>query len=233
VLGVAGVEGNGQSELMFALTGLMNIQSGSVQIDGEDVTGLWPDRLREKSIGIVPEDRYRQGLCLRVPLSNNLVAGYHGKRPYCAHGLMNYRAICEKRMELVAEYDIRLSDREDPLVGSLSGGNAQKVIIAREFSRKPKVLLISQPTRGVDIGAIEFIHNQVLRLRDQGTAVLVISSDLSEVASLSDRLLVMYQGEIVGEFDSADVDFKELGLYMSGASRMDAPNGAKEVNAVG
>ncbi len=221
VLGIAGVEGNGQSELMFALTGLMDIKSGSVALDGEDITGLWPDQLREKKIGIVPEDRYRQGLCLKVPVSRNLVAGYHNQPPYCRKGLMNYRAIRNEAGHLVSEYDIRLSDSADPPVGSLSGGNAQKVIIAREFSRSPKALLISQPTRGVDVGAIEFIHQQVLKLRDQGTAVLLISSELTEVASLSDRLLVMYHGEIVGEFKADSVDFKELGLYMSGAKRMD------------
>ena len=229
VLGIAGVEGNGQSELMFALTGLMDLKSGSVRLDGEDITGLWPDKLREKSIGIVPEDRYRQGLCQKVAVSRNLVAGYHSLQPYCSHGLMNYRAVRAEAGRLVSEYDIRLSDSVDPPVGSLSGGNAQKVIIAREFSRNPKVLLISQPTRGVDIGAIEFIHQQVLKLRDQGTAVLLISSELSEVASLSDRLLVIYHGEIVGEFKSDSVDFKELGLYMSGAKRMDRAEEQSEV----
>ena len=116
-------------------------------------------------------------------------------------------------------YDIRLGSK-DPAVGSLSGGNAQKVIIAREFSRKPRVLLVSQPTRGVDIGAIEFIHNQVLKMRDEGTAVMVISSELSEVVGLSDRVLVMYHGEIVGSFRSSEVSFNELGLYMSGVKRM-------------
>lgn len=219
VVGIAGVEGNGQTELMQALTGTLDIAEGSVEIGGVDVTGLWPDELRQYSLGIVPEDRYRQGLCLDIPVSGNLIAGHHGQKPYCAHGVMQKKRILENRDKLVDAYDIRLGSR-DPAVGSLSGGNAQKVIIAREFSRKPKVLLVSQPTRGVDIGAIEFIHNQVLKMRDEGTAVFVISSELSEVVGLSDRVLVMYHGEIVGAFRSDAVSFNELGLYMSGVKRM-------------
>lgn len=218
-MGIAGVEGNGQTELMQALTGTLDISQGSVEIGGTDVTGLWPDELRRYSLGIVPEDRYRQGLCLGIPVSGNLIAGYHGQKPYCDHGIMRKKKIQENRDALVDAYDIRLGSK-DPAVGSLSGGNAQKVIIAREFSRKPKVLLVSQPTRGVDIGAIEFIHNQVLKMRDEGSAVFVISSELSEVVGLSDRVLVMYHGEIVGAFRSDEVSFNELGLYMSGVKRM-------------
>ena len=219
VVGIAGVEGNGQTELMLALTGLMDIQSGSVCMNGTPITGLWPDALRKHGIGVVPEDRYRQGLCLGVPVSANLIAGYHGLAPYCRRGIMNRKKMLQNRDQLVGEYDVRLGSA-DPPVGSLSGGNAQKVIIAREFSRKPKVLLVSQPTRGVDIGAIEFIHNQILRMRDAGAAVFIISSELSEVVGLSDRVLVMYHGEIVGSFRAEDVHPKELGLYMSGARRM-------------
>ena len=220
VIGIAGVEGNGQTELMQAITGLLDVKSGKVEIDGKDVTGLWPDELREYCVGIVPEDRYRQGLCLKLPVSANLIAGYHGKKPYCEKGIMNKRVMRDNKNKLVAEYDIRLST-SDPAVGSLSGGNAQKVIIAREFSRKPKVLLVSQPTRGVDIGAIEFIHNEILRMRDEGCAVLVISSELSEVTGLSDKTLVMYHGEITGCFNSSEVSYNELGLYMSGVKRME------------
>lgn len=219
VIGIAGVEGNGQTELMQALTGLLDVKSGTVEIDGQDITGLWPDDLRDYSVGIVPEDRYRQGLCLSLPVSSNLIAGYHGKEPYCKKGIMNKKAIRDNKNKLVDNYDIRLST-SDPAVGSLSGGNAQKVIIAREFSRKPKVLLVSQPTRGVDIGAIEFIHNEILKMRDEGCAILIISSELSEVTGLSDRTLVMYHGEITGNFKSADVSFNELGLYMSGVKKM-------------
>ena len=228
VVGIAGVEGNGQTELMLALTGLLDVCHGStVELGGVNITGLWPDELRKHDIGVVPEDRYKQGLCLDVPVSANLIAGYHGLKPYCNKGVMNRRAITENRDRLVEEYDVRLSTK-DPAVGSLSGGNAQKVIIAREFSRRPKVLLVSQPTRGVDIGAIEFIHNQILKMRDASTAVLIISSELSEVTGLSDRVLVMYHGEIVGSFRSDDVSFNELGLYMSGVKRMSSEELSEE-----
>ena len=220
VVGIAGVEGNGQTELMLALSGLLEPDKGTVKLDGEDIMGLWPDQLRKKRIGIVPEDRYQQGLCLDEKVSNNIVAGYHDQQPFCSHGIMNYQKIRENSAELVKQYDVRLGDNKDPEVGCLSGGNAQKVIIAREFGRKPKVLLVSQPTRGVDIGAIEFIHNQILKMRDEGTAILVISSDLSEVAGLADRILVMYHGEITGCLRASDVNFNELGLYMSGVKRM-------------
>ena len=228
VVGIAGVEGNGQTELMLALTGLLDVCHGStVELGGVNITGLWPDELRKHDIGVVPEDRYKQGLCLDVPVSANLIAGYHGLKPYCNKGVMNRRAITENRDRLVEENDVRLSTK-DPAVGSLSGGNAQKVIIAREFSRRPKVLLVSQPTRGVDIGAIEFIHNQILKMRDASTAVLIISSELSEVTGLSDRVLVMYHGEIVGSFRSDDVSFNELGLYMSGVKRMSSEELSEE-----
>ncbi|QTQ12986.1 ABC transporter ATP-binding protein [Treponema parvum] len=219
IIGIAGVEGNGQTELMQALTGLLDVKSGKVEINGKDVTGMWPDELREYSVGIIPEDRYRQGLCLKLPVSANLIAGYHGKRPYCKYGIMNRKIIKENKNKLVSQYDIRLSTG-DPAVGSLSGGNAQKVIIAREFSRAPKVLLVSQPTRGVDIGAIEFIHNAILKMRDEGCAVLVISSELSEITGLSDRILVMCHGEITGNFKATTVSFNELGMYMSGVKKM-------------
>lgn len=219
VVGIAGVEGNGQTELMQALTGLLDISSGSVELDGTDVTGLWPDQLRKHNIGIIPEDRYRQGMCLDMSVSGNMIAGYHGQEPYCKNGIMNKKAIKQNFKYLKEAYDVRLS-HGDPAVRSLSGGNAQKVIIAREFSRKPRLLLVSQPTRGVDIGAIEFIHNEILKMRDCGAAVLIISSDLSEVTGLSDRVLVMHHGEIVGNFKSDDISFNELGMYMSGVKRM-------------
>ncbi|MBR2806878.1 MAG: ABC transporter ATP-binding protein [Oscillospiraceae bacterium] len=219
VLGVAGVEGNGQSELMFALSGLMNVESGKVILDGKDITGLWPDELRKEGVGVIPEDRYLQGLCTGDFISNNLVAGYHWKDKFCKNGVMNYKVIKQNFEEQIEEFDIRLSDG-DTAVSSLSGGNAQKVIVARELSQNPRVLLICQPTRGVDIGAIEFIHNHILKMRDAGTAVFVISSELSEVTGLSDNLIVMNHGEITGKFKTDSISYKELGLYMSGAKKM-------------
>ena len=220
VVGIAGLEGNGQTELMYLLSGLMKNSGGSVKVKGKEVLGMWPDELRAEGIGIVPEDRYRQGVCLPLSVSFNLISGYHGDKRFCHSGLMDYAEIRKNKEKLVEEYDIRLSDSADPPVEALSGGNAQKVIIAREFSHDPSVLLMAQPTRGIDVGATEYIHDEIIRFRDKGKAILLISSELTEVKGLTDRLLVMYEGEIVGEFVSDEVSFEELGLYMSGAKRM-------------
>ncbi|MGN1027850.1 MAG: ABC transporter ATP-binding protein [Faecousia sp.] len=227
ILGIAGVDGNGQTELMFQLTGLMEAEQGSVILDGEEIFGFWPDALRSRGVGIIPEDRYRQGVCLSVPVSQNLVAGYHGREPFCKGFRMNYKEVNKYYKQLAREYDIRVSD-DDPPVGSLSGGNAQKVIVAREFSQNPKLLYASQPTRGIDVGATEFIHHRLIRSRDEGKAILLISSELSEVVGLSDRVVVMYEGEITGEFNSSDVTFEELGLYMSGAKRQNRKGGCPD-----
>lgn len=216
IVGIAGVEGNGQTELMYLLTGLAMIKSGKILVEKMDVTNMWPGQLREKGVGIVPEDRYRQGLCREERVSNNLIAGYHAKEEFCRRGVMCRKNIRQNKENLVAEYNIKMS-ADDPVVSALSGGNAQKIIIAREFSQGPKVLLASQPTRGIDIGSTEFVHNSFLKLRDEGKGILLISSDLSEVMGLADRVLVMYHGQIAGEFDADKVSFQELGLYMSGA----------------
>ena len=220
VVGIAGIEGNGQTELMYLLSGLMKPCSGSVKVNGKEVLGMWPDELRKEGIGIVPEDRYRQGLCTALSVSFNLISGYHGEKRFCHNGLMDYDEIRKNKDQLVQEYDIRLSDNPDPPVESLSGGNAQKVIIAREFSHNPAVLLMAQPTRGIDVGATEYIHNEIIRFRDKGKAIMLISSELTEVKGLTDRIIVMYEGEVVGVFNSDEVSFDELGLYMSGAKRM-------------
>lgn len=220
VLGVVGVEGNGQSELMLLFSGLMKFESGKVFLKQKDVTGLWPDTLRELGLGIVPEDRYVQGLCKEMSVRYNLVSGYHGTPQFCRMGMMrnkNIKAYMDKKVE---EYDIRLSS-ENPKVSELSGGNAQKIIVAREIGQDPVVLLSSQATRGLDIGATEFVQQVVMKLRDEGKAVLYISSEMSEVISVSDRIIVLYRGEIVGEFDAKTVSQRELGLYMSGAKRME------------
>lgn len=220
VLGVAGIEGNGQTELMYLLTGLMKPSNGSVRIKGKEVLQMHPDELRNEGLGIIPEDRYRQGLCLSMPVSSNLISGYHGQKRYCRKGLMNRKAIRKNLEKLVGEYDIRLSG-DDPEVSALSGGNGQKVIVAREFSADPDVLLMSQPTRGIDVGATEFIYRSVLKMRDEKKAILLISSELTEVKSLADRIIVFHNGEITGEFAADKVSFNELGLYMSGAKRQE------------
>ncbi|ACD51989.1 ABC transporter ATP-binding protein [Clostridium botulinum] len=215
VLGIAGVEGNGQSELVKLMTGLMCSTNGKVTLQNKDITNKWPKELRKSGIGIVPEDRYAQGLCKDMNISENCIAGCHDEKDICHNGFFDYKKINEKRDEFVKKFDIRIGDINGN-VSSLSGGNAQKIIIARELSIKPKLLIACQPTRGVDIGSIEFIHKQILNFRDEGNAVILVSSELSEVLSLSDRVVVMYKGKIVGEVDPKNVSTEAIGLLMAG-----------------
>ncbi len=215
ILGIAGVEGNGQSELVRVLSGLMESTEGTVRIYDQDITNKWPKELREACIGIVPEDRYAQGLCKNMTISDNLIAGYHNNENICKNGIMQKQEIEDTCDKLIEKYDIRIAERQGN-VSQLSGGNAQKIIVAREFDSNPRVLIVSQPTRGVDIGSIEFIHKKILDLRDQHKAILLISSELSEIMNLSDRILVMYKGKIVGEVQGKGADSAKLGLLMAG-----------------
>jgi ABC-type uncharacterized transport system ATPase subunit len=215
VLGIAGVEGNGQTELVKVLTGLMTTTSGSVTLDGKDITNQWPDSLRSEGIAIIPEDRFEDGLCSTMSVADNCIAGHHGDPTVCKHGLLNRKAILARRDALLSKYDIRVGDI-DGAVGALSGGNAQKVIIARELESSPKFLIACQPTRGVDIGATESIHEEILRFRNNGNAVLLISSELTEILGLSDRIIVMCKGQITGEVSPRDTTSTELGLLMAG-----------------
>lgn len=215
ILGVAGVEGNGQSELMKVLTGLMTVTAGRAWLGTTELTGLWPDELRRRGIGVIPEDRYAQGLCREMSISENCVAGYHYFPDFCRLGVLDHAAIQKTRDRLIENYDIRVAD-VDGKVAQLSGGNAQKIIIAREMDRNPDVLIASQPTRGVDVGSIEFIHRKLLDLKAAGKAILLISSDLNEVMSLSDRIIVMFKGRIIGEVNARNATSEEIGLLMAG-----------------
>lgn len=215
ILGIAGVEGNGQSELVKLLSGMMCATRGKILMNGEDITNKWPKHLRKEGIGIVPEDRYIHGLCEDMSIEDNCIAGYHDQEDVCRRGILDKRAISEKRDSMIDKYDIRVSNRDD-MVSSMSGGNAQKIILAREFEADPDVLIASQPTRGVDIGAIEFIHNALLDFAARGKAVLLVSSELSEIMSLSDRIAVMYKGEIIGEKKTEETNREEIGLLMAG-----------------
>ena len=218
VLGIAGVEGNGQSELLKVLTGLMTTTQGRVTLEGRDLTNAWPMEIREAGVGIIQEDRYQHGLCRELTISENVIAGYHERPDVCRGGLLRTAEIDAKRDRLIDEYDIRVADAAGAL-GQLSGGNAQKVVIAREFDTEPTLLIASQPTRGVDVGSIEFIHRKILDLRDKGTAVLLISSELSEIMSLSDRIAVMYKGGIIGEIaDASHASTTAIGLLMAGVA---------------
>jgi ABC-type uncharacterized transport system ATPase subunit len=215
ILGMAGVEGNGQSELARLLTGLMTATAGRVLLGALDITNAWPDALRKRGVAIIPEDRYAQGLCRDMSIEDNCVAGYLFDPAVCRWGVLDRRAIRARRDRLIEAYDIRAAQPEGPL-SQLSGGNAQKIIIAREMDRDPEVLIASQPTRGVDVGSIEFIHEKILALKAMKKAILLISSDLNEVMSLSDRILVMYKGEIIGEMSAREMTREAIGLLMAG-----------------
>jgi simple sugar transport system ATP-binding protein len=217
IVGIAGIEGNGQTELIEALSGLAKTSGGTIEFQGKNVTGMIPRRLKELGIAHIPEDRHKRGLLLNSDLAENSILGVHYRPPAAsALGLMNTGAIQTRVREIIENFDVRPPNPELP-AKSLSGGNQQKLIIGREFELNPKLLLVSQPTRGVDIGAIEFIHRKLIGLRDAGTAVLLVSAELEEVTALADRLLVIRKGEIVGEVDPKVTSNEDIGLMMTGS----------------
>jgi ABC-type uncharacterized transport system ATPase subunit len=214
ILGVAGVDGNGQTELAEALAGVRRAEGGSVYLDGEDVTALGADPRQERGLAYVPEDRATKGLVQDFTLYENNSLKTYDEPPFSRFGWIFPNVMRRRAAENLRTYDVRPAD-PDARAGSLSGGNQQKAILARELSGDPDVIIASQPTRGVDVGAIEFIHAQLLKQRDEGKAILLISLELEEVRSLSDRILVIYAGEIVGEVGPEATD-EELGLLMAG-----------------
>lgn len=217
ILGIAGVQGNGQTELMEALFGLRKPYAGRILIDGHEVTGASPRQLAEMGVGYIPEDRQRDGLILPFPVAENLVLNRYHQPPYSQRGVLQRDQIRENAEQLVKAFDIRASSVQVP-VQTLSGGNQQKVIAARELSRPIKLLLASQPTRGLDVGSIEYIHKQIVEARDRGAAVVVVSTELDEILSLSDRIAVLYRGRVVGLLESREADRTQLGLLMTGGS---------------
>ncbi len=216
VLGIAGVEGNGQTELIEALMGLNNekIKSGSIQLQGKDVTSLNTKERLNTGFSHVPEDRHKRGLVLEYSIRDNLILGQ--QHEFTKSSFLEQEKIDKHAEALISEFDIRPPHKE-VLSGGLSGGNQQKVIIAREFYRKFKFLIAAQPTRGVDIGAIEFIHKQIIKARGEGKAILLLSAELSEILSLSDKIAVLYKGKIVKILDSDKTNESELGMLMTGA----------------
>ena len=216
ILGIAGVEGNGQTELIEILAGLRKATSGKVSLEDKPIDDLNTHQRKRRGIAHIPEDRHRRGLLLNFDLASNSILGVHGDRPISGAVLLNNDVIVERAERLVREYDVRPSDITLP-ARVLSGGNQQKLIVAREFDIKPRLVLVAQPTRGVDIGATEFIHRKLIELRDAGTAVLLVSAELDEVLSLSDRVVVIYGGSLVGEVDPKSVSEEEIGLMMTGA----------------
>jgi simple sugar transport system ATP-binding protein len=215
ILGVAGVQGNGQTELVQAVTGLRRVQSGRVKLLGKDVAHANPREIVELGTAHIPEDRQRDGLVLSYPVSDNLVLQTYYQAPFTTGVTLHPRAIEENAVRLIKEFDIRTPSAQVN-VGSLSGGNQQKVIVAREFSRPIKLLVASQPTRGLDVGSIEYIHNRIIEKRDQGTAVLLVSPELDEVMQLSDRIAVMYRGKFVAIVNADEVSKEYVGLLMAG-----------------
>lgn len=219
ILGIAGVDGNGQSELIYALTGLAKIDKGNVRLKGKDITNHSPREISLSGMSHIPEDRHKRGLVLDFSLRENLVLQTYFQPPFNKNGILNYKEIDKYAERLIQEFDVRASSIHTRARG-LSGGNQQKAIIAREFDKNPDLLIAAQPTRGLDVGAIEYIHKRLVELRDQGKAVLLISFELDEILNLSDRIAVIYEGQIVGEVFPDETNDQELGLMMSGSKRM-------------
>jgi general nucleoside transport system ATP-binding protein len=219
ILGIAGVEGNGQTELVEVLTGLRTATTGTGLVDGAAILGHGPRQVREAKVAHIPEDRLTNGVARDASINDNLIVDRYYRNPFTRGTLLDVQAIGNNGGNLIREFNIVAPSGDLP-VGSLSGGNMQKVVLAREFSSNPRLLIAAQPTRGVDIGAIEFIHQQLVDKRTEGLAILLISADLQEVMKLSDRIMVMYNGEIVAIFPNGpDLTEEKLGLYMLGAAR--------------
>ncbi|HEX7176157.1 MAG TPA: ABC transporter ATP-binding protein [Pyrinomonadaceae bacterium] len=223
IVGIAGVEGNGQTELMEALAGLVAPERihGAVELNGADITRMGARRRRESGIAHVPEDRHRRGLLLDFDLAENSILGDHYRRPAVGGPggvFLDNGGIRGRALEIINDFDVRPANPDLP-ARALSGGNQQKLVIGREFELKPKLLLVSQPTRGVDIGAIEFIHRKLVEMRESGCAILLVSAELEEITSLADRLLVLYHGRVVGEVDPRTATQEEIGLLMTGGSK--------------
>jgi len=219
ILGIAGVEGNGQTQLIEALTGLRKPDTLEMTLNGKKIEGS-PTEILEAGIAHVPEDRLSMGLVKEMSVMNNMILGYHRHEEFCKkYGILNRNHIYNYADDLREKFSVK-TPSVDSAVNSLSGGNQQKIIIARTFNRDPEAIIIAHPTRGVDVGAIEYIHQQMLELRDKGAAILLVSADLDEVRTLSDRLLVIYEGEIVSESLPGELDEIEMGLLMTGGHSM-------------
>jgi simple sugar transport system ATP-binding protein len=221
IVGVAGVQGNGQTELLASITGMEKPAEGSITLLGEDITKASPRKITELGSAHIPEDRQKDGLVLPFPVAENLVLCTFYKEPFSKGVILQYDNILENAEKLIDNFDIRTPDPLTP-VSSLSGGNQQKVIIARELSRPVALLVASQPTRGLDVGSIEYIHKRLVQKRDEGCAVLLISPELDEIMELSDRITVMYRGEIVADLPNKDVTKEQVGLMMAGISPEEA-----------
>jgi simple sugar transport system ATP-binding protein len=221
IVGIAGVDGNGQSEFIEAITGLRKAESGSFKINGKELFGLSPRKITETGVGHIPQDRHKHGLVLNYPIAENMVLQTYYKQPFSKNGILNFKEIYNKAKKLITEFDVR-TPSEFALARALSGGNQQKAIIGREVDRNPDLLIAAQPTRGLDVGAIEFIHKRLIEQRDHGKAVLLVSFELDEIMNVSDRIAVIYEGKIVAIVNPKETTEQELGLLMAGSNRKEA-----------
>ncbi|CAM4031493.1 ABC transporter ATP-binding protein [Lederbergia lenta] len=217
IVGIAGVDGNGQTELIEAITGLRRAESGSVKLNGKEITNMKPRKIIESGVGHIPQDRHKHGLVLDFPIGENMVLQSYYQHPYSKNGVLNFKEIYKKAKLLIDEFDVR-TPSEYTHARALSGGNQQKAIIGREVDRDPDLLIAAQPTRGLDVGAIEFIHKRLIEQRDSGKAVLLISFELEEILNVSDRIAVIFEGKIVAIVDADKTSEQELGLLMAGSA---------------
>ncbi|WP_422142785.1 ABC transporter ATP-binding protein [Miniphocaeibacter sp.] len=216
---IAGIDGNGQSELVYALSGLEKVKSGEIKLNNKDITNLSVRNRFLEGMAHIPEDRHKFGLVLDYNLAYNLVLHSYFEDAYQKFGFLNYDEIYKHADEMINKFDIRSSQGSHTIVRTMSGGNQQKAVIAREIISNPDLLIAVQPTRGLDVGAIEQVHRQLVEERDKGKAILLVSLELDEVMNVSDRILVMYEGELVADVEPKSVTYQELGLFMSGAKR--------------
>jgi simple sugar transport system ATP-binding protein len=222
ILGVAGVQGNGQTELVEAITGLRKVDEGSMVLDGEPMPFLNPRKLVEQGMAHIPEDRHKHGLVLPYELTDNFVLCTYYREPFSKGSIRKFDAILENANDLIQRFDVR-TPSPHTIAGNLSGGNQQKVIVARELSRSVRLVVANQPTRGLDVGSIEYIHRTLVQMRDQGVGVLLVSSELDEIMGLSDRIAVMYRGKIVATVSASETTREEMGLLMAGSKKDSVP----------
>jgi simple sugar transport system ATP-binding protein len=225
ILGLCGIDGNGQTELIQAITGLAKAEAGQVFLREKEITNLPIKERLDLGLGHIPEDRHRHGLVLDFNLDENLVIHNYMRQPFASWGILNKKAIRDNAARLIKEFDVRSGQGAATPARSMSGGNQQKAIVAREIDRSPDVFIVAQPTRGLDVGAIEYIHKRIVAERDKGKAILLVSLELDEIMDVSDRIAVIHGGEIVGIVNAADTDENELGLMMSGSVRKAAKGG--------
>jgi simple sugar transport system ATP-binding protein len=221
IVGIAGIDGNGQSEFIEAITGLRKAEKGSIKVNSKELFGLTPRKITESGVGHIPQDRHKHGLVLNYPLAENMVLQTYYKKPFSKNGILNFNEINKKARSLITEFDVR-TPSEYALARALSGGNQQKAIIGREVDRNPDLLIAAQPTRGLDVGAIEYIHKRLIEQRDHGKAVLLVSFELDEIMNVSDRIAVIYEGKIAAVLNPKETTEQELGLLMAGSSRKEA-----------